>query len=402
MKKTWRQTVGAMVFLGMPFAAFGQAATPAPSGSSGPGSIPVGPMLAYPGLDLAVGHDNNLFYSNTNRQSSTFTRISPYVTLEGKTGPHTFGVTARLEHGRFLDSSQDNYTDWSLLGNADIVFSGRAGLKLRAEHRAGHDPRGSTDRPAGGTPDEYTNTGIDGVFSYGAPGAQGRIEVDGGAFRREYQNNRLFTAASDRDTRVFGGSFFWRVAPKTELLFGAQQRDIDYQLSTSTLDSTERRFFLGAKWEATAATTGTVRYGRLTKDFDSNTRSDFSTNNSWDAAIRWSPLTYSVVDLNTSKLTNESSGVGDFIVTKTYSAIWTHAWNSRFSTMVRGSLSYDDFEGTGGGRRDRTATLGLRATYQWQRWLRLGAEYTRTDRKSNDSLLNYDRDLFLFTLGGTL
>lgn len=369
---------------------------------SGPAGIPVGPMVAYPGLDIAHGRDNNLFLSNANRKGSAYTTVSPYVKLEGKTGPHSFDVTARLTEGRYHDSREDDYTDWSLTGNAGLVFSGRAKLRLRAEHTYGHDPRGSTDRPAGNSPDEYTNTGIDGVFSYGAEGAKGRIEIDAGAFSREYQNNRANTAASDRDTRVLGGTFFWRVAPKTELLAGTQFRDIDYQLATSTLSSTEQRFFIGAKWEATAKTSGTVKFGRLAKRFDSGARADFSTNTSWEAGIRWSPLTYSVFDLATSKSTGESSGVGDFLLTKNHTLTWTHAWNSRFSTAVNGGLRYDDFEGTGGGRRDKTTTLGAKATYQWQRWLKFGAEYTRSDRNSNGAALDYDRDLFMLFIGATL
>jgi len=393
MARNWIQGAVAVALCGATAAALAQ---------SGPAGIPVGPLLAYPGVDVVIGHDDNLFLNNANRKKSAYTTVTPSVKFAGKTGPHTFDVTASVTEGRFHSSREDDYTDWSLLGNAGIVFSGRANLKLRAEHRYGHDPRGSTDRPAGNSPDEYTNTGVDGVFSYGAQGAKGRIEVEAGAFSREYQNNRASTAASDRDTRVLGGAFYWRVAPKTELLVGTQFSDIDYQLATSTLSSTERRFFIGAKWDATAKTSGTFKFGRLAKRFDSGTRADYSTNSSWDAGIRWSPLTYSVFDLATSKSTGESSGVGDFLLTKNHTLTWTHAWNSRFSTALNGGLRYDDFEGTGGGRRDKTTTLGAKATYQWQRWLRFGAEYTRSDRKSNGAQLDYDRDLFMLFIGATL
>ena len=201
---------------------------------------------------------------------------------------------------------------------------------------------------------------------------------------------------------MLGGTFFWRVAPKTELLAGTQFRNIDYQLGSSTLDSTERRFFIGAKWEATAKTTGTLKFGRLAKRFDSAARRDFSTNASWDAGIRWNPLTYSAFDLSTSKSTGESSGVGDYLLTKNHNLTWTHGWNSRFSTTVNGGLRYDDFEGTGGGRKDKTATLGAKATYQWQRWLKFGAEYIRSDRNSNSNASSYDRDQFKLFVGATL
>ena len=366
-----------------------------------PGGIPFGPLVAYPGVDASYGRDDNLFSSNINKRSSTRTVVSPYVKVEGKTGPHKFDVTMRLDDGRYLDSPADNYTDYTLAGNADLVISGRAGLKLRAEHKYGHDPRGSTDRAGSARPDEYINQGFDGIFSYGAPGAQGRIEIDGGAYTRRYQNNRLTTEVSDRDTTQLGATFLWRVASRTEVFALVQRRGIDYILPTSTQDSTETRYQVGAKWDATAKTSGIVKFGRLEKKFANTSRSDFS-GSSWDAAVRWSPLTYSVVDFNTSKSTNESTGTGDFLLTSAYGANWNHAWNSRFSTGANAGWRKDEFVGTGGGRLDKTTSMGLKATYQWQRWLRFGADYQYTDRVSNPNVTSFTRHLFMFTVGATL
>jgi hypothetical protein len=372
------------------------AAVPVP-----PGGISVGPMIVYPSIDASIGHNDNLFSSNINKGSSTQTTVTPSAKVEAKVGPHTFDGTFRLEDVRYSSSPADNYTAYGLLGNANLVFTGRSGLRLRAEYRRGIDPRGSTDRAGSATPDEYVNQGVEGIFSYGAPGAQGRIEIDGGAYSRRYLNNRLTTAASDRDTTQLGGTFLWRVAPKTELLALAQRRAIDYSLDTSTQSSSEMRYQVGAKWEATAKTSGIVKYGLLEKKFDASGRTDFA-GSSWDASVRWSPLTYSVFDFYTSKATNESTGTGDFLLTQTYGVNWNHAWNSRFSTAAQGSWRKDDFLGGGGGRVDKTSTLGLALTYQWQRWLRFGGSYTWTDRVSNPNTFDYTRNLILFTVGATL
>ncbi len=368
---------------------------------SGPAGFPVGPMTVYPGIDLAIGHDDNLFLQQTSPKSSSFTVVSPYVRAEARPGPHKFDIGLRIDDGRYHSSAADNYTDYSLLGNGDMVFSGRAGLKLRAEHRHGHDPRGSTDRGISATPDEYDNTGIDGVFRYGAAGARGRIEIDAGAFARRYTNNRITTEASDRDTGQLGGTFFWRVMPRTELLAQVGFREIDYRLAGSTLDSTESRYLVGVKWEATAKTTGIAKFGRLKKDFDSPLRQDFS-GSSWDVGVRWSPLTYSVFDLNTSKQTGESTGFGDTIVTKLYGLTWSHAWTSRLRTQALANYRTETFTGAGVGREDDTTSWGLRVGYDFRRWLRFGAEYTHFDRDSNTAGFDYKRNLLLFTVGATL
>jgi len=390
------------------YAAAGGAFAQQPAAESGSGAvpaggIPVGPLIAYPGVDFAYGHDDNLFLRPTDRKSSNHTLLSPYVKIEGKPTPHTFDVTFRIDDGRYPSSRADNFTNYALTGNAGLVFSARAGLKLRAEQRWGIDPRGSTQAGVSDTPDEYTNTGLEGVFSYGAPGAQGRIEVDAGWFQREYQNNRTTTDDFDRDTSQLGGTFYWRVAPKTELLFNAKFRKIDYVVGGVTdQDSTEQAFTVGAKWEATALTQGTAKFGRMTKNFSSAGRQDVGSASTWDVGVRWSPLTYSVFDLSSSKSTNESTGVGDSVLTKLYGVTWTHAWSSRFRSVVLANRNDSKFLGAATSRADETDSLGFKLSYEFRRWLRLGADYTHSSRDSNDPLSKYKRNLILFSVGATL
>jgi len=371
------------------------------AGASPPGGIPVGPLTVYPGIDLAHGYDDNLFLRPSNRATSSYTLFSPYARAELKTGPHKFDFGLRIYDTRYHSSPADSFTDYLVFGNGDMVFSGRAGLKLRAEHRHGHDPRGFTDRAVSATPDEFDNTGVDGVFRYGAVGAQGRIEIDAGAFARRYTNNRITTEGSDRDTTQLGGTFFWRVMPRIELLFQAGHRNIDYKLGSSDLDSTETRYLFGAKWEATAATTGSAKFGRLSKKFDSAARQDFS-GNSWDVGVRWSPLTYSVFDFVSSKQTGESTGVGDTVVSKNFGVTWGHAWNSRLRTQALASFRNDTFIGRGVTRADDNTSFGLKVAYDFRRWLRLGAEFTHFERDSNVGGFDYKRNLLLFTIGATL
>ena len=83
----------AIVFIGLfPSAVVAQATAPATSVSAatsegrGPGSIQLGPVAAYPGLDFQVGYNDNLHLAKANQISSPITIISPYVKLETKAG----------------------------------------------------------------------------------------------------------------------------------------------------------------------------------------------------------------------------------------------------------------------------------------------------------------------------
>lgn len=408
----------AALALGICWAAGAMAQQPAATEVvASPGGVPFGAMTAYPAVDLTLGHDDNVIRgkSGQNKRSSSFMVVSPSVRLEGKSQANLYSLTYRADIGRYRDSSADNYNTQKLSGLASLSPTARVALDLRGEYARGTDARGSNDRALPNEPDRWHSWMVGGVLGYGAPGAQGRIELEAGYTDKEYDNNRASrvvggvfqqgTEFLDRADASYGGTFFWRVAPKTQLLFQVRQTDIDYDISASTLDSKERRYLAGVTWTATAKTTGIFKIGRLKKDFDSSTRSD-SSESSWEGTVQWKPLTYSTVDITTGKQMNEvtgnGTGSGDFISSKNLNATWTHSWKPRFSTSVSAGVREDDYQGSGATRSDDTDNLGLGMAYQMRRGLKLGANYTHTKRDSNVSPFDYSRNVIMFTVGAAL
>lgn len=366
----------------------------------GPRGIALGDGLAfYPSVTASYGRDDNLFLTNANKKSSNFYTLAPGLKLQARSesSVHTLDFDAKLS--RFESSRADDFNDHHGGLTSEFIFSSRAALRLEMESNKGHDPRGSTDRPSSSTPDLYKNNGVNGLFAYGGNDAAGRVELEAGGYRKHYVNNRAFTFGSDRDTTNFGGRFFARVASKTSLLVEAKSDKLDYTDSLSQLDSTERRYLAGVTWEATAATSGTIKIGQMRKNFRSASIRDFS-GTGWDANVQWAPQTYSRLDLYTAKSFSESTGVGDFILTKRYGADWTHDWNSRLSTIASINRANDDF--TNGGRSDTTDTIGFRVNYKFFRWLTVGGEFSNADRDSNLSAFRYKKNLYSLIVGATL
>jgi polysaccharide biosynthesis protein VpsM len=353
----------------------------------------------YPYLNFSYGRNNNLFLANTNRRSSDVATYNPGLRLVAEGRSMKFGLSHDITMGRFAQSSADNYTNYNTAATGEFVISSSAGLKLGMDYTKSHDPRGSTDRGVSGEPDEYRSSGPSFLFAYGANDAKGRIEVEAGTTDRRYLNNRASTVGSDRDTDNFAGRFFFRVAPKTSLILEAREGRLDYKLSTSQQDSKERRYLVGVTWDATAATSGTVKVGRIRKDFAVSTRRD-SSSTGWEANITWKPLSYSKVDFFTTKSVSESTGLGDFTLAKRYGTSWTHGWNSRLTSTA--SLSRTDEDFIGSTRADKTDSLGLKLDYKVMRWLTVGGEVTNTSRDSNSSNFNYKKNLYLLTIGATL
>lgn len=370
----------------------------------GPRGVQAGEgIYVFPYVKLGIGNDDNLFQTNGGEKKSSYTLLNPGFVVEARRPAQLYRLAWDSKFASYQSSSADNYQDHILKGSGDFVFSSSSGLRLGYDFERGHDPRGSTDRVFSSTPDRFRINGVNALYAFGANQARGRIEVEGGIAEKRYTNNRASTVFGDRDTGSFRTTLFFRVMPKTSLLAEFSHQDFDYVSvpSNAALDSKEKRYMGGVTWEATAATAGTVKVGRLEKEFDSSLRPNFS-GTSWEGNVEWKPLSYSKVDLYAVKTINEASGLGDFILSKRTGAAWTHGWNSRLTTVASYNFTKDDFQGGGAVRKDEIDTFGVKLNYKLQRWLTLGADYTYTDRDSNISLFRYKRSQVLLTLGATL
>lgn len=369
--------------------------------------IPWGPVVAYPEVDLTLKSNDNIYSKPTAKQSANITILAPKIKLEAKTGPHKFDATYGVERGVYSNSTFNNFTDQSLGANAQWVFSGRSGLKLSAGYKLGHDDLGAVPGVATHShPDKYHESKFNGTFGYGAEGSKGRIELEGGTTSKRYDNFKVTAAGlpdntkRDRDDNKIGATFYWRIMPKTQLLFQATQTKYDYMQASapapnagSQLDSTERNYLVGVTWDAAAKTQGIFKLGSVKKDFSDASLRDFS-GTSWDATMKWSPLTYSSFDFNTGRSPGEST-LGNGSMDTKYGAKWNHAWNSRLSSDVAYSNLKNIHEGSAGvAQTDKTNTLGLKLNYKWTRNFKIGAAYDRTDKTSTAATSEYKRNIY--------
>ncbi len=364
------------------------------------GGLPLGDgTKLFPYANLSFGRDSNLFLTNTNQKSSNLQIYNPGVRLEAKGESAKFSLLYDITIGRYSQSSADNYTDQRIKGLGEFVFTEKVGLKLGVDYSRNHDQRGSTDRGIAGVPDEYRITNPNLFLSLGGKDAIGRVEVEAGSANRRYLNNRTTTLSSDRDSDNFAGRFFMRVAPKTAFLFEAREDRIDYKLGTSVQDSKERRYLAGLTWDVTDATSGSIKVGQIRKDFAAASRRDYS-GTGWEANLSWKPLSYTKFDFFTIKTFAESTGLGDFTLSKKFGANWQHTWNSKVSSVVSLSRNDDDF--VGNTRADSTDSFGLKLNYKLMRWLTIGGEYNNTSRDSNTSGFNYKKNAYMLTVGAAV
>ena len=368
------------------------------------GAVRMGPLAVYPSVRYEVFHNDNVLQQASGSglvKKDTIQVLTPQVRAEAKQGANTFGAGIGAVFGRYNDLSSDNYNNNNASANADLNPDTRVRIRLRADHVDAHDPRGSTTDALTPTPNRYRQQTLGGIFGYGAPGAQGRFELELGAMDKRYYNNAdSGVQLNNRDDNIVGGTFYWRIAPKTSLLAQAKRTGIDFKDDATRLDSTDMGYYAGVTWEATAATTGIVKLGSIKKDFKDGARTDVSTP-SWEAQIQWTPLTYSKWDFILSRGWRETTpGLGDTVLATNSIVRWTHVWTSQFSTAATGSYGIDDYKGVD--RNDKIPSLGLRGTYQMRRWLDIGADYSWSKRNSNVDSEDYRKNVIMLFVNATL
>ena len=169
-------------------------------------------------------------------------------------------------------------------------------------------------------------------------------------------------------------------------------------------NNTVRNYMVGAKWEATAKTTGDVRIGQIQQKYDNGPIPNF-TGTGWNGTVRWSPREYSRVKLDLTKQPEQTTlaGSNSYIVTSS-AADWAYDWNSRFTSHVNLARITENFGGLGLSTRNNSYGLGM--DYRIRRWLKGALNWTNWAKAANQaaysSFFDYNRNVVMLTLTGTL
>lgn len=382
------------------------------SGTSGSSPIiltaPVGGAAAYktesglyfyPSLFAALGYNDNLLSSASNPISSSVFRVAPQLIAEMKHKGDRFTALASVNNISYASSSPDNATNSEVRVAGDHFFTARARSAWSFGQVRNTEARGSSDRPVSAEADRWTSNNAEGRFIYGAPEAKGRLEFDLGINNKTFDNNRAVTAISDVNATTYAARMFYRMGGRLTGLGEYRHVRNDFTSSLSTNSNIDRRYYVGFTWDATAATTGIVKVGRMTKDFDSTSRQNYA-GDSWEASLRWMPLTYSTFDLQSTRSTNDPTGLGTHNLVTSTNLSWNHMWTRSLSS--RAALGQLQTEYVGTPRSDNATNYSLSVEYAVMRWLKLGVDWANTDSTSNVPNASFKRNVTMFTVNASL
>lgn len=348
-----------------------------------PRSLGEGALKLTPTVKVSGTHDNNIRADRSN-DSSWITRLEPQFKLDLDQGNIAHALTLGLTREIVHSFSSEDSTSWSLGFNSQAEINVRNRVILNAYLR-----ETSAITAAADPSDEYRNRGASLLYGFGARGAL--INADASASMDQVRTRNNANRDKERDTSTLSGTLYLSVGPGTQLLGEIRRRNTGYE-TNKALDNTSMSYLAGARWEATAFTSGSVRVGRQVKDFDRGGVPD-STSNVWELGVTWAPLTYSTVNLRTSRELDEGEDGARSIRTSAYGVDWNHSWDPRLNSVVSLSETRGDY--TNIVREDKTRTYSGSLTYSVMRQIDVGARYTRTDKQSTDSANAFDRNQFM-------
>lgn len=355
-------------------------------------------VVVYPSLKLSYGHDDNVRASTVDAISASLMTLAASLKAElqpSDSNRYSLGYDGVFT--RYSGASDDDTNSHSLSATGAHTFSARSRLNWSLGHKEGTDPRAEAVVESA-EPDQWQANSVQALYSYGAAGAQGRIETSYDFNRKRYQNNPDTTAASDVDSHQVAGRYFWRVMPRTYLVAEARLAQTQYRVGTVN-DNTDTRLLAGATWEATAKTQGSVKLGHQSKRFDQDTKAD-AKGLTYEASVEWKPLTYSVFALTANRAAFDALADGDYDRNTSLGLSWNHQWNAALSS----SLSVRDASSTfaNSPRRDDTLTTSVGLTYGLSRRYSLGLDLVHTQRDSTKAGNTYKRNTVLVNLNAAL
>jgi polysaccharide biosynthesis protein VpsM len=361
-----------------------------------PQSIDLRGFQFTPTLLVYQAYDDNFRGFRDNAPSSWITGVEPSFLLSAETGTSAYELEYSFNTDYYWDDSDATNTDHHLTLRSVLEPTSRHRFNWNLQY---HRIEDLIDTAIADENDKYSRAIAGAGYTFGARTARNQLQFGTSYEQRRYHNSGNINADQERDSLAFTGTWFHRVGPRTRSIVELRHTDHDYKQDFSDRDSTNVAALVGATWDATARTTGTVRLGGERKRFDSDQRQDF-TSPMWEAGLTWSPRTYSVFSLNARRAFDEGEDGASTVQDRTTVLNWQHEWTARISTELEYQLSNRDYKATT--REDDLTAYGIGVSYSLYRWADVTLGYRRSNNDSSLRDESYQRNVYLLSVNLSL
>ena len=338
-------------------------------------------------IAIEYGSDNNVGTTNTNEVSDSFIRLSPSLSLTGRTRQGSFVLGYSGEFSEYSDTSSSSTNDSALTSEFRLPLSAKSGLQLRAE----------TGTFSDGSDPDYSDTSYGATYAYGRSDAKMRIELSVDAAGRSYDGT---TQGDDSSSTTVGGELSWQLAPKTRFVANASRKSISYDV-TDAEDGAQSSFSGGLTWNALNKTSGSLKLGSTERSFDLAGKESISSG-TVEGSVIWRPTTLATINLSVNQGLEDASSSDGFsnIESQTTSVSWMHSWTPLISSELGFSRTSEDYLGSStASRNDVTTAWTGNADFSVTRRVSVRAGFTITDVDSSIPAEAEDYSQTVYTLG---
>jgi polysaccharide biosynthesis protein VpsM len=356
--------------------------------------LQLGPFRLLPSLELSGEYDDNILLTKDDTIDDFIWHITPGVVIELPARKYAIRLGYQADILRYTDNTDLDTVHHNALADARVNFNFGLGLRLTDRFLITDDFSGFPVPELTERVERWENT-LDVGADYTVR-ERYTFDVNYRWCMVDYKDDPEFDQF-DRDDHTIGGTFFYRVFPKTSVLGEVQYNIVRYDepAVAADRDSDSWRFLVGLKGDITAKTTILLKIGWEWKDYDNAARED------WDGVIAegnviWKYREPSDVRIFGGRANVESLFEGtNYYVTTYGGAEVRHFLSERLTLRVRGLGGINQYPeditvGTESGEReDVFFEAGVALKYQMRRWVAFEVAYGFLKLDSNFDEFDY-------------
>lgn len=326
--------------------------------------------------------------------SDTALKVAPEMHFLSNYGKHRYFLGYKGEYTGYAENSKLNYDDHDISALVHLDHTVTIDSEFSVSYLDKVEDAGSTNSSSLfiNKFNHFNKKSAQAKFFYGTYQSSGQLVLKLDHSQQRFTNN--FQGYRDTDRNNITGTFFYRIAPKTRLLFESSLVKYDYVNSGILGDqSSEQNLYLsGIEWKLTAKTSGTFKIGYQDKNYQDKNFSDIA-GLSYMLDMAWQPNTYTTVKVGASRLTSESAqlDVGGFETT-TYKISIDHKFTP-LTRLVSGYTQDNDDIISSNNRKDIRKDFNFGLSYSLLSWVDVALNYRYLKRDSDIQLYEYKSNM---------
>ncbi len=363
------------------------------------------------GAEIALEHNDNIFYLENEEIGDTLIHVRPWASLNSDWSRHELNLSAYADIGRYDDSTNEDYEDWVLNLDGRIDVKRGSYFNYNATYMPLHEDRSSPDDVRGIAPTQFNYSGFGAGYSHNFNRVTAALDfatvstnyddnVDG-------DGNILDNQDRDRSQDTLGLRLHYELAGRRSLFLAASVNQIDYDQSTdkrgSQRSSVGRDFQAGISWDLTGLLVGDLYLQYFDQDYDDPA---FDNIDGWGigAGLDWTPTHLTSVNFSFRNSAQETTQPGSSgYASSLYSVRLQHELRHKLLANARVSYTVNDYQvnsqPAGALSDSKVFRAGLGLNYLVNRHLHISGGYMYEEQDANEAVFNYKSNRWFIVLG---